>query len=226
MDVTLVDVVDAGAQGEAPACDEDVVFIHGRGDTLEVSPGDLLSEFAWGERRFISPTLGADFYRQPFEDQIAQLDTLVGDARLAIGFSFGSWLLLTLTAMRQLTGRRVPDLLLLSPILGYGGTPAAGLVAPYARELRRHLGLNEWAHWLPNRARCRPPIVDPERIALIHGRHDPQCATEDVEALAKLGYPVSITDDGHRLDSPSSRSLVRRTLNALVGPSGLWAEAD
>ena len=225
MDVTHVDAVELEAEAveEPPATERDVVFIHGREDALDVPPGDLIQDQAWGERRLVSPTLGPEFYRQSFEEQIRHLDTLVGDAWLAIGFSFGSWLLLTVVAMRQLTERPVPDLLLLSPILGYGGTPAAGLVAPYARELRRHLGLSEWAHWLPNRAAVRPPIVNPERIAIIHGMQDSQCATEDVRALGNLGYPVSIVDDGHRLESPSARSLVRRTLNAVMGVSGLWA---
>jgi hypothetical protein len=223
LDLTHVDAVELDAVPEAPATEKDVVFLHGRGDAPEVAPGDLIHDQAWGERRLVAPTLDTSFYRQPFEAQIRHVDELVGDARLAIGFSFGSWLLLTVVAMRQLTDRPVPDLILLSPILGYGGTPAAGLVAPYARELRRHLGLSEWAHWLPNRTAVRPPIVNPERIAFIHGTQDPQCATEDVKALAKLGYPVSIVDDGHRLESPSARSLVRRTLSAVMGSSGLWS---
>ena len=221
--MTPVDAVDLEPVVLAPAGKDDVVFIHGREDASDVPPGDLIHDQAWGARRLVAPTLDADFYRQSFEEQIRHLDELVGEARLAIGFSFGSWLLLTLVAMRQLTDRPVPDLLLLSPILGYGGTPSAGLVAPYARELRRHLGLSEWAHWLPQRGKAKSPIVNPERIALIHGSQDPQCATEDVRALAALGYPVSILDDGHRLQAPSSRLLVRRTLNAVMGAAGLWS---
>ena len=223
MDVTPVDAVDPESVAQAPAGKQDVVFMHGREDASDVPPGDLIHDQAWGARRLVAPTLDAAFYRRSFEEQIRHVDELVGEARLAIGFSFGSWLLLTLITMRKLTERPAPDLLLLSPILGYGGTPSAGLVAPYARELRRHLGLSEWAHWLPNRAKVRPPIVNPERIALIHGSQDPHCATEDVKALAALGYPVSIVDDGHRLEAPSSRLLVRRTLNAVMGATGLWA---
>ena len=223
MELTHVDALDVDGDVETRASEHDLVFLHGRGDEAESPPGDLLYHRNWEERRLVAPTFEADFYRQPFEEQIRRVDALVGQARLAVGFSYGSWLLLTLVAMRRLTERSAPDVLLISPILGYGGTPSAGLVAPYARELRRHLGLSEWAHWLPNTSKVRPPIVDPERIAFIHGSQDPQCATEDVQALAKLGYPVSIVDDGHRLDSPYARALVDSTLDALLGDTGLWS---
>ena len=130
MDVTHVDAVELEAVEESPATERDVVFIHGREDALDVPPGDLIQDQAWGERRLVSPTLGPEFYRQSFEEQIRHLDTLVGDARLAIGFSFGSWLLLTVVAMRQLTDRPVPDLLLLSPILGSLSGPTGSRIAP------------------------------------------------------------------------------------------------
>jgi len=209
-----MDQIDASPKNtiDNVAVAQDVVYLHGRGDVPESGPGDLVQAHAWGARRLIAPTLEADFYRQPFEAQVSHVDSLVGEAGLAIGFSYGSWLLLTVVAMRQLTERPVPDLLLLSPILGYGGTAAAGLVAPYARELRRHLGLSEWAHWLPNKARARAPIVTPERIALIHGVDDPQCATEDVRALRPLGYPVTIVDGGHQLSSPGAHAAVQCAL--------------
>lgn len=193
---------------------EQIFFVHGRGDAPEEAPGDLLMEHGWGTREFVAPSFDADFYRENFEAQIERVDAMLGEAPLAMGFSFGTWLLLTVVAKRRLTEREVPELILLSPILGYGGTAAAGLVAPYAREVRRHLGLSEWAHWLPNNARARAPIVCPERIHVVHGTEDPHCATEDVRALSPLGYQVTIVGDGHRLESPEARIAIRRALVA------------
>jgi predicted esterase len=127
--------------------------------------------------------VGIDFDQQmaglDFRAQVARVAHLLDggspDELLLAGRSFGAWILL-----HALLDRASPfagTVLLLAPVLGYGGRGCAGFIAPRARPF-----------WTSVRAGRSIPAL---RLILVAGRHDSQCPIELARELATC-WPIEL----------------------------------
>lgn len=137
------------------------LVVPGRGETVD----DFL---AW--RAAFDEVGGIDFddrfVRLGFGAQVAQVSTLVAKAHsenaLLVGRSFGAWLL-----VHSLLGRSLRfdgSVVLLAPVLGYGGSGHAGFMAPRTRTF--------WSSVEAGRA------MPASRVVLVAGSADTQCPIE------------------------------------------------
>lgn len=145
---------------------------------------------------------GIDFEQQmaglDFRAQVARVARLLDGCRpdeaILAGRSFGAWLLL-----HALLGRASPfagTVLLLAPVLGYGGTGCSGFIAPRARPF-----------WTDVRAGRSIPAL---RLILVAGRHDSQCPVELARELATW-WPIELheCESDHTLGAWTSADVDR-----------------
>jgi predicted esterase len=126
---------------------------------------------------------GIDFDQQmarlDFRAQVARVTHLLDggspDEPLLAGRSFGAWVLLH--ALLDRACRFEGTVLLLAPVLGYGGSECAGFIAPRARPF-----------WTDVRAGRSMPAL---RLILVAGRHDSQCPIELARELAAW-WPIEL----------------------------------
>lgn len=182
-----------------------VLFLSGRGGSVASSPGDLVAAHPWPVP-LLAPELDEAWCVQPFAQQLSQVQGWLEGAGLAVGYSYGAWLLLAAAEERA---RGVaeplptePGLLLLSPILGELGQ-LRGLLqrAPRAVRLRTSLGLGE---------------AEPEGwlggVRFLFGDDDPLVRPAEVARLAGRGLEVECVAAGHDLAEPAGRRAVVRCL--------------
>jgi hypothetical protein len=137
------------------------------------------------------------FLRRRFDVQMREVDAWLECAELAIGHSYGAWLLLCAALGRIESGRAVPPLFLMSAVLGASSNRGGegGSIPPRARRVRRALGLE------PGDSAMFPRGA----IELVHGDNDDQCPVDTVRALGATQI-VSIVPGGHRLTEPGARA--------------------
>jgi len=195
------------SEGDPPAPVGPFLYLHGRGDRPSSPPGDQVCNLLGASVE--SPHLTTEWLARPFGEQADAVDRWMDPPRtLAIGHSWGAYLLLAAALQRTSRGVNVPQLLLLSAVLGTGGVqgagkPSLGFIAPRAREIQRALGLD---------GESPDPILPRDRLSFIHGESDEQCPVDHLHALAASGYDVTIVPGGHRLDAPEAMFTVRNSL--------------
>jgi hypothetical protein len=189
----------ATTQHAATPC---ILYLHGRHASPDEPPGDLIAAVNW-PCPLNRPEIDDAFLRRPFADQMRAVDGWLGSALLAIGHSYGAWLLLCGALDRLERGRPIPPLLLISAVLGAGGrgTGESGSIPPRARRVRQALGLG---HGTGVR-------FAGGAIGFIHGGHDDQCPVEAVRALSGT-QNVCIIPGGHRLTEPEARIELWKSL--------------
>lgn len=184
-----------------------VLYLHGRGSEPGSPPGDLVASYSWSEP-VVAPALTADWLALPFADLVGHVDDWLEASVLAIGHSFGAWLLLCAAVERSKRGVSIPRLCLLAPILGKGFNDKTGIgyFAPRARLVRSALGLDG-----VNARECLQ-----ERIHFVHAERDDQTSIGDAYKLRSLGYAVTLLPGGHRLDHPQARADVPDILRGFL----------
>ena len=82
-----------------------VLYLHGRGDRPPAPPGDLVLGVDW-PGSVLAPVLDDGWQAQTFERRVEHVARWLERARLAIGHSFGGWLLLCASLrLREEIGR-------------------------------------------------------------------------------------------------------------------------
>jgi hypothetical protein len=196
----------AGTSSVAPY----VLYLHGRHALPDEPPGDLVGAVPW-PIPLVCPAVDGAFLRRRFEVQMREVDAWLDRARLAIGHSYGAWLLLCAALGRIESGRGVPPLFLMSAVLGASSNRGGegGSIPPRARRVRRALGLE------PGDSAMFPRGA----MELVHGDSDDQCPVDTVRALGATQI-VSIVPGGHRLMEPGARAglhgALERHRSALV----------
>jgi pimeloyl-ACP methyl ester carboxylesterase len=170
------------------------LFVPGRGEAV----ADFL---AW--RAAFDEVGGIDFddrfARLGFGAQVAQAADLIARAHsyntLLVGRSFGAWLVLH--ALLGRTDRFDGTVLLLAPVLGYGGSGNVGFIGPRAR-----------IFWKSVEAGRPMPA---SRVVLVAGLVDAQCPIELARRLARW-WPIELHEwrVGHVLDAWTSADLARK----------------
>ncbi len=180
------------------------VYLQGRDDPPGGHPGNLVLEVAWPGSCY-APPLSSERLARPFQLQVDEIDPLFSCA-VAVGFSWGAWLALAAAHQRLARGASIPRLLLLSPVLGRGGSGAAGLgfFAPRSRRIRHALGLDQGSR-----------VFSLSRTTIIRGASDPQCLADDARVLQCLGFTLhTVEDAGHRLDTQAACHAIKTALAA------------
>ena len=185
-----------------------VLYLHGRGSQPLSSPGDLIAQQPWGLDVY-APCLTEEWLAQPFPELVREVDGWLDRSALALGHSFGAWLLLCTALERVTRGDVVSDLCLFASLLGKGFSQETGVgfFCPRSRTVRAALGLEEDR---------RDPMPLRDRIRLVHADRDEQTAMADVERLIALGYSVQIVPGGHRLEHPAARAAFASLLSELT----------
>jgi len=194
-----------------------VLYLHGRGDQPTDPPGDLVQQIDWRFPLF-APEMDQAWHNQRFGSRLAEVDDWLDDATLAIGHSFGGWLMLAAGAARLEEGRTVPEFLLLSSVLGVSVGKKSGRrvgfsAPPGMARVHRALGMNSGG--------APSAMFAAEDIQFIHGESDTQCPVELIRAL-RAKFTVQIVPGGHPLDHPEARAAV---LEALEGCRGRLGES-
>jgi hypothetical protein len=153
-----------------------------------------------------APIMDAAWDARPFGDRVEQVTAWLEGARLAIGHSFGGWLLLCASIGRLERGRGLPPILLLSSVLGLGSlsrSPSAQAFArpPRMRSVHGALGL----------APGSSALFPDGSLEVIHAVDDDQCPVGPVRTLIER-HLVTLVDGGHRLDSGPARAVVAKAL--------------
>ncbi len=187
------------ARADVPSC---ILYLHGRHATPTQPPGDLVATMDW-PCLFVSPAIDGAFLRRPFAEQMRDVDDWLQPARLAIGHSYGAWLLLCAALQRLERAAAVPPLLLLATVLGNSGNQRAarGSIPPRARRVRQALGLE---HGIG-------PRFPHGAIEFLHGENDDQCPVEALRGLSGR-FGVRIIPGGHCLTEPEARTVLREML--------------
>jgi hypothetical protein len=191
-------MVMALANGEYHAM---VLVVHGRGGRPGAPPLDLVVTAPWTAPIHV-PALSATWLARPFAAQVADVRGWLGDAALAVGHSWGAWLLLAAAEERVGRGEALPRLLLLSSVLGMGTHPSGrplGYIPPRSRRIMAALGIGEVEGGV------RLPL---ERLTFVHGEQDEQMPVATARAVAERGYVVKVVPGGHRLDGKDAREAV------------------
>ncbi len=188
------------------------MYLHGRGGSPSAPLGALVAGQAW-RGALQAPSLDDAFCSRPLSSQLADVHGWLERSSVAIGHSWGAWLLLCACEER---GSNAPPMLLLSPILGRTGAMGrVGFRAPRAGRIRRWLGLEGGA---PSRW-----VV--ANVVFVLGHRDPQLLPGDAEALSRLGVRVEDVEAGHGLRSTEGRAAAERWLEqASAGKLALAAE--
>jgi predicted alpha/beta hydrolase family esterase len=180
-----------------------VFSIPGRGETFEESLGGLIpgGEIQVGFIDFIGR-----FARMSFPDQVAHVVRIISkkywlDDALLLGRSFGAWIILN-----ALMGLDVPfpgTAVLISSVLGVGGTDALGFAAPWSRRF-----------WQKAESRSRLPA---RRLVLIHGTDDEQCPLAHAKRLVGLWHVELIVfrDGGHGLGRTAFREEIAEAIHRI-----------
>lgn len=184
-----------------------VLYLHGRGSEPDSPPGDLVASCPWGEP-LVAPGLTDDWLALPFPRLVEQVDGWLESSSLAIGHSFGAWLLLCAAVERAKRGVEIPRLCLLAPLLGKGFSEETGIgyFAPRAKPVRAALGFEP--------GRVHEDLQ--RRLRFVHAEQDGQTSIEDADRLRSLGYTVAVLPGGHRLDHPKARTDVARVLRGFA----------
>lgn len=182
-----------------------VLYLHGRGDRPARPPGDLVVDLEWPVP-LRTPIMDARWDARPFGVRVGQVTVWLEDSRLAIGHSFGGWLLLCACIGRLERGRETPPILLLSSVLGSGRiAKSSGAQAfaqpPRMRAVQRALGL----------APGGSALFPGGSLELIHALDDDHCPVAPVRTLSER-YRVTLVRGGHRLDSGPARTAVSEAL--------------
>ena len=147
------------------------------------------------------------FARMSFSDQVDHVvriiskDYCVEDA-LLLGRSFGAWIILN--ALLRLDVPFPGTVVLISSVLGLGGTGALGFAAPGSRTF-----------WREAESRTKAPA---ERLLLFHGADDEQCPLVHAKRLAELWHLELIVfrGGGHGLGRPAFREELSQAIH------GVW----
>ncbi len=153
-----------------------------------------------------APSLTDDWLGKPFSHQIDQVEKWLDSSAVAVGHSFGAWLLLCAAVQQLDKGVRHPRLLLLSTLLGRGFNPKMrmGYFAPRAQRVHAALGLEG-----------SEPELPVDELFFVHGEDDEQCPVEPIRELGELGFSVRIVPGGHRLHHPVARRMLSAALTQL-----------
>jgi hypothetical protein len=183
-----------------------ILYLHGRGDEPTDPPGDLVLKTEWPTELKV-PILDELWQGQRFYRRIAEVDAWMDHAELAIGHSFGGWLLLYASSVRLETGRHIPRLLLLGSVVGTGAATTGEKIKTYSAppgmpKVHAALGLHG------GKARSTFP---PNRLEFIHGVGDRQSPVGLVKTLAN-SFLVQIVPGGHRLEHPKARKVLISSL--------------
>ena len=182
-----------------------VLYLHGRGDQPTDPPGDLVARAEW-PTRLRAPRLDPSWQGRPIADRVADVGGWLQSSALAIGHSFGGWLLLCASVRRLARGRPIPRLVLLNSVLGPGPlTQSDRILAvsspPRLKTVHRALGV------LPGST----PVLPADRLELVQATDDEQCPAALARALQRR-YTVRWVPGGHRLEHPRARAIVSAVL--------------
>ena len=156
----------------------------------------------------MTPALTDGWLAAPFPGIVKRVDAWLDGSALAIGHSFGAWLLLCAAVERVKRRVTIPRLLLLAPLLGKGFNEETGVgyYAPRAKPVRTALGIE--------RGRANEDLLSCLRF--VHAKEDGQSTLADAEALRSLGYFVTEVPGGHRLDHRVARTKISAILGRLA----------
>lgn len=175
----------------------ELLYLHGRGENPREPPGDLILSHPW-KLTLRCPPLTAEWIAQPFPSQVSIVDEWLEEARGAIGFSWGAWLLLCAVHERMERGIEPPNLLLLSCVLGEGNYTGSGhWKAPRHPQILGALGLGESSS---------PTPFSPEKLRFVYGSQDTIVPTGLSQRLVDAGYSATDLESGHLLRSRSARN--------------------
>jgi alpha-beta hydrolase superfamily lysophospholipase len=146
------------------------------------------------------------WHAQEFETQVIFTEQWLGESYLAIGHSFGAWLLLCAACQLVKKAKQVPRLLLLAPVLGMARLGMLGFIAPRSRPVRSALGLD---------GRERERILPVDRIEFVLGAADKMCSESDLLEL-KEQYAAKTVPGGHRMEQQAARTAIQLELSRLV----------
>lgn len=178
-----------------------LLALHGRGSSAD----RLRSTLVPGGYDAFTPNLDAMWTARPFAQQVADVDGWLDVADVAMGHSWGAWVLLAAAVERVGRGARSVPILLLSPLFGVGRHPggaAMGFIPPRSRRLGAAVG--------------EPGVgvatIAPGRLAIVHGEADDQVPLANLREAVGDRYRLVVVPGGHRLDHQSARDAVRTEL--------------
>ncbi len=177
------------------------LYLHGRGSSPTDPPGDLVGEID-SPYTLYAPHLDGNWFAHPARGE-AQVDGWLDDTALAIGHSYGGWMLLCAAHSRLSRGASCPRILLLSSVLGPGAAGGRGFIPYRTRAIGEALGI---------RGSDPQPIFPADRLSFVHAEDDEQCPVAPLHTLKKW-FTVEIVPGGHRLDHPVARDVVRSVMH-------------
>jgi hypothetical protein len=154
-----------------------------------------------------APLMDADWYGRSVPDRVGQVAQWLGSACLAVGHSFGGWLLLCAAVDLFRSAEEVPPIVLLDSVLGVGSLGAGDATAVYSlpprqASVHRALGLGAGSD----------PVFSPGDLEIVHAVDGDQCPVAMARRLAAR-YETTLVPGGHRLQSEQAREALSRVLD-------------
>jgi hypothetical protein len=171
-----------------------LLYLQGGGMPPHLGPGALVFGRDW-HGGLNAPHLDAEWLAQAFPVQLAAVDEWLDDAEGAVGFGWGSWLLLCSMITRAELGQSLSPCLLLSCFMGrgrYTGQETDGHVLPRTEEVARALQTG-----------C---LADAE-IRFVHGRRDEMAPLAELGGLNTQAFSLRVADACHLLRGPGEALL-------------------
>ena len=185
----------------------EVLYLHGRGESPQDPPGDVVLSFPW-KGTLNAPPLTSEWIAQPFPNQVAIVDEWLEDAAGAIGYSWGAWLLLCAVHERIQRGTPSPPLLLVSCVLGEGNYTGQGTwKAPRCEEILGALGIG------PSTTTTH---FDPADLRFVQGKRDRIGPEKGASLLVEVGHSVRMVDSGHLMHHSTARQALSEECKRLV----------
>lgn len=180
----------------------------GRGESFKEAFGRL----SWCEKADIySIDFTPEFARLLFTEQMALFrrsfrEQFWSQNAVLLGRSFGSWVLLN--ALMKCETVYPGTVILVSSVLGFGGTANLKFIAPRG-----------WKFWDEAKERAAPPA---RHLVLIHAEDDDQCPVEHARTLSDMwGIElVTFPDGGHQLIKRSYYQEISEIIHNLFLPRG------
>lgn len=184
-----------------------LLALHGRGSgpksVLEYLPDTVTAD---------APHMDAAWLARPFAEQVGDVGGWLDRADVAVGHSWGAWLLLAAAVERVERGLDLPNVVLLAPLLGTGRHPGGaplGFIPPRSRRLAAALSPPD----------AKMSTLPAESVTIIHGEDDEQVPIENVRDAVGDRYRLLTVPGGHRLDHPEARQTVRAELVRVLSRS-------